>query len=67
MFGFSRLTPAYMFCLMFFTNLIEYVAPGPGYGIGGFGNQPCEDYWWTNLLYINNFVPLNNGKQVNDG
>ncbi|XP_064649593.1 nose resistant to fluoxetine protein 6-like [Lineus longissimus] len=59
---FWRLTPAYMFCIMFFTNLIQYVAPGPGTGIGGFGNENCKDWWWTNLLYINNFVPLNNGK-----
>ena len=25
----------------------------------------CNQYWWANLLYINNFVPNNHDKMVN--
>ena len=28
-------------------------------------NGKCKDYWWTNLLYINNFIPENAEHMVN--
>lgn len=53
---FWRLTPSYMFVILFYHNLMKFLGDGPlWYGI----QQPttCGKYWWTNLLYINNFHP----------
>ncbi|XP_068725527.1 nose resistant to fluoxetine protein 6-like [Montipora capricornis] len=53
---FWRLTPSYMFVILFFANLYAFLGEGPLW----FPNQNstlCEKYWWTNVLYINNFYP----------
>ncbi|XP_074616380.1 nose resistant to fluoxetine protein 6-like [Acropora palmata] len=53
---FWRLTPSYMFAVLFFSNLYAFLGDGPVW----FRNQnstACDEYWWTNLLYINNFYP----------
>ena len=58
---FLRLTPTYAFVLFFIWFLIIHLADGPLYHfITWEGNglyQTCSKYWWTNLLYINNFYP----------
>ena len=58
-----RLTPSYMFVILFYSNLFAFLGDGPLW----FGNQlrtPCDQYWWTNLLYINNFHPNQLIKEV---
>ncbi|KAJ7365133.1 hypothetical protein OS493_007782 [Desmophyllum pertusum] len=53
---FWRLTPSYMFVILFYANLYAFLGEGPLW----YGSQvgtPCDKYWWTNLLYINNFYP----------
>ena len=53
-----------MFVLLFFDKLIGFLGDGPlWYGIQ-MGNTPCEKFWWTNLLYINNFYPTKSGSSV---
>ncbi|XP_020624606.1 O-acyltransferase like protein-like isoform X2 [Orbicella faveolata] len=53
---FWRLTPAYMFVLLFFDKMTPFLGEGPlWYGMQA--ENPCDKYWWTNLLYINNFYP----------
>ena len=49
-----RLTPAYAAVMMIYTFLIPYVSGGPLRKPDMF--QECREHWWTNLLYINNFV-----------
>lgn len=54
---FWRLTPPYMLVIMVFSCLTKYMRSGPNFPIEGF--EPfCKDSWWANLLYINNFVKL---------
>ena len=58
---FLRLTPTYAFVLFFIWFLIIHLADGPLYHFitweGSGLYQTCSKYWWTNLLYINNFYP----------
>ena len=56
-----RLTPTYAFVLFFSWLLTMHLADGPTYHLAAWQNstlyQNCKSYWWTNLLYINNFYP----------
>ncbi|XP_033118039.1 nose resistant to fluoxetine protein 6-like [Anneissia japonica] len=61
-----RLTPVYMLVIFIFTTLTPHFSTGPLYSFAldpnppsGVGNslKYCQDYWWTNLLYINNLYP----------
>lgn len=52
-----------MFVILFYANLTPFLGEGPlWYGIQK--QTPCHDYWWTNLLYINNFYPKTLVKEV---
>ena len=56
-----RLTPTYAFVLFFTWLLTMYLADGPVFNCSAWEEsglyQTCKKYWWTNLLYINNFYP----------
>ncbi|XP_071119326.1 nose resistant to fluoxetine protein 6-like [Haliotis cracherodii] len=52
---FWRLTPVYMLVIMVYVPLFRYWGEGPFWPQGGIEPTNCE-YWWTNLLYINNLV-----------
>ncbi|OMJ65503.1 hypothetical protein SteCoe_38101 [Stentor coeruleus] len=55
---FLRITPVYMFCLLFFWRMQKYLGNGPAYIlIDEHFNADCSDYWYTNLIYLNNFIP----------
>ena len=57
---FLRLTPTYMFVMFFIWGLFEYMGNGPTFKYSAQAlASSCKKYWWTNLLYINNFVPSN--------
>ena len=51
-----RLTPTYMFILLFYYKLTGFLGEGPIWYTQQV-NPACDKYWWTNLLYINNFYP----------
>jgi len=61
-----RILPMYLLCLGFFTQVAPhmYLVGEDNDGGGPFWYQwdsllqPCRDYGWTNLLFINNFVPF---------
>ncbi len=50
-----RLTPVYAFVLFFFWLLQDHITTGPAFALAP--TSSCAKYWWTNLLYINNFYP----------
>eukprot|EP01102_Stenamoeba_stenopodia_P013201 TRINITY_DN4252_c0_g1_i1.p1 TRINITY_DN4252_c0_g1~~TRINITY_DN4252_c0_g1_i1.p1 ORF type:complete len:656 (-),score=116.58 TRINITY_DN4252_c0_g1_i1:75-2042(-) len=53
-----RLTPVYMFVLFLWWQLSPYFVKGPLWFLHTPRiDQTCGPYWWTNLLYINNFWP----------
>lgn len=59
-----RLTPIYAFCMLFFTTLYTLMFTGPFIWAALDPSGPiysaindCHTYWWSNLLYINNFYP----------
>nr|XP_006815026.1 PREDICTED: nose resistant to fluoxetine protein 6-like [Saccoglossus kowalevskii] len=48
-----------MFTMLFYMYAEPWLGQGPvWYSITN--KKMCEDYWWTNILYINNFYPVNN-------
>ncbi|OQV23105.1 putative Nose resistant to fluoxetine protein 6 [Hypsibius exemplaris] len=66
-----RLTPMYAVLLLGFVFLVPHVVDGPfpllvGQDIGRNPILFCKQYWWTNMLYINNFVPLDTTQQCMD-
>lgn len=58
---FYRILPAYMFVFFSFWAFLKYIGNGPLWFKGDDLNKQCHDYWWTNLLFINNFVPDGDG------
>ena len=44
------------------TALFIYMGDGPAWPFATGPDHNCEHYWWTNLLYINNFFGMK--KQV---
>jgi len=56
-----RLSPAYYFVVFFVFKILPYMGSGPLWHVKDVSR--CEKYWWTNILYINNFYPTNFGDQ----
>ena len=51
-----RLSPAYYLVVVFYFKLLPYIGSGP-FWLFKDEVDNCEKYWWTNILYINNFYP----------
>eukprot|EP01128_Nolandella_sp_AFSM9_P003640 TRINITY_DN1588_c0_g2_i1.p1 TRINITY_DN1588_c0_g2~~TRINITY_DN1588_c0_g2_i1.p1 ORF type:complete len:789 (-),score=153.08 TRINITY_DN1588_c0_g2_i1:36-2210(-) len=51
-----RLTPIYMFWLLTWWFTFPMISGGPLASLLSV-SESCNDFWWTNLLYINNFYP----------
>ncbi|GFX67757.1 nose resistant to fluoxetine protein 6 [Trichonephila clavipes] len=62
-----RLTPPFMF-LIACIYLIPYLGSGPVWKetvVDGL-TEKCKNYWWANLVYINNFLPNAEMVSLND-
>ena len=44
-------------CIGFWMFMAPHMGSGPFWYIWQFQLQPCQDYWWTNFLFVNNFIP----------
>ena len=57
-----RLTPSLIVTMLLYNNLLPLLVTGPHkmyiryYSKESWRHQ-CNSYWWSNLLYINNFWP----------
>ena len=52
-----RLSPAYYLSVFLYFKMLPHVGSGPLWYFVDVRN--CKKYWWTNILYINNFYPVN--------
>ncbi|XP_035216417.1 nose resistant to fluoxetine protein 6-like isoform X2 [Stegodyphus dumicola] len=52
-----RITPVYLFLLGFNILIFKYLGSGPFWGEAANVTE-CKKNWWWNLLYINNFLPI---------
>ena len=50
-----RLSPAYYVVIFVYFKVLPHVGSGPLWTF--IDNNNCEKYWWTNILYVNNFYP----------
>ncbi|KAK7095528.1 nose resistant to fluoxetine protein 6-like [Littorina saxatilis] len=53
---FWRLTPPYLLVILMYLSLGKYWGSGPMWADTQPDRDNCRKSWWTNLLYINNFV-----------
>lgn len=51
-----RLTPTYAILIGIMATIVPYLGNGPYWAVMSRWGTICEDNWWTNLLYVNNFV-----------
>nr|XP_018898417.1 PREDICTED: nose resistant to fluoxetine protein 6-like [Bemisia tabaci] len=53
-----RLTPAYFFVVLMVMTFFYDLGDGPFWDLSvGAGRDLCRKNWWTNILYINNYLP----------
>lgn len=52
-----RITPTYAFVIFFSATYITELGNGPLWKLSTEYEQSfCQQYWWTNLLYVNNYI-----------
>eukprot|EP00111_Clytia_hemisphaerica_P024059 TCONS_00070940-protein len=57
-----RLLPAYMFVILFYTYIFPHMSSGPfwfPHREDSSQVSACKKYWWSNLLFVNEFVFTN--------
>ncbi|PSN55352.1 hypothetical protein C0J52_01840 [Blattella germanica] len=53
------LTPPYAFVIFFYATLMYHLGSGPNWNSQmGLNRDYCIENWWTNLLYINNYINI---------
>jgi peptidoglycan/LPS O-acetylase OafA/YrhL len=54
-----KIMPFNIFAILFTVYFIPTLGNGPFYAQIIKAVEPCHKYWWTNVIYINNFYPAN--------
>ncbi|XP_062573364.1 nose resistant to fluoxetine protein 6-like [Saccostrea cucullata] len=54
----STLTPTFMLFILVYTAYFQYRGSGPLWTLTSPDYQKCKDYWWRNILYIQNFFTV---------
>lgn len=58
-----RLTPAFATTMLFYANVAPFIGSGPFFPkFQQSVFRRCDQYWWTGLLYLHNFVPWDSDK-----
>lgn len=52
-----RITPTLLFVLLFWWSMQPYFGSGPLWFTNPLIHADCPDYWYTNIIYLNNFIP----------
>jgi len=60
-----RIMPLYLCCLGFWMFLAPHMGSGPFWYQWEHFLEPCRQLWWTNLLFVNNFLPLGASTEAN--
>ena len=53
-----RLTAVYAIMIGLWATLLKFLATGPYSSLITLEVTSCKEAWWTNLLYINNLIPI---------
>lgn len=51
--------PLLGFAIAFYTNVLPSLSFGPFWFYINGGPQLCADWWWSTLLFVNDYVPVN--------
>lgn len=52
-----RIWPLYVACMGFWILLAPHLGSGPFWYQWEYFLDPCREFWWTNILFVNNFIP----------
>ncbi|XP_044749794.1 uncharacterized protein LOC123310390 [Coccinella septempunctata] len=55
-----RLSPSLIMIVLFYATMVNFIQHEPFAIVDDYVGQPCRDYWWTTILYIENYWNPNN-------
>ena len=69
--SFDRLTPSLIFTMLLWNNILPLFITGPQkMSLRYYGKDTwrtgCDKYWWSNIMYINNFYPTSFNDSVSE-
>ena len=59
-----RLSPSIVIVMLFWLHVVPYVADGPLWYQLYSAIDKQQSYWWSTLLYVQNFYPTNLSNSV---
>ena len=55
---FFRIAPVYYLVIFLAIKVVPKLGSGPVYNWRLMAYDICQQYWWTNVVFINNFIPV---------